>query len=210
MQTVLSVGKIYFVFNSNACPNLESHHTDTGSCPVQTSRSVIFLLYDIILPLSECAIDLSLTCVWAFALYFFYFVFFVFHPFAFLSFLHLSVFAFVSHFLSLGLLGPHGLLFPPPSVSPYNILISLLPFLSPKPSYLIGFVFLLACLPFSVWLLLRLPASLSLSLSHLLCKSETSLFNHVTNVHVHMLARELHRNKPPVSLITDWAASLKH
>lgn len=91
-------------------------------------------------------------------------VFSVFHPFLFLL-LHLSILFFclvLSHFLSLGLVVPHGLLFPSLSVSPYNLLIPSPPFLSPKPSCLIGFVFLLACLAFSVWPLL--PPSVSLPL----------------------------------------------
>lgn len=70
-------------------------------------------------------------------------VFSVFHPFHFLL-LHLSMFycLFLSHFLSFGLVVPHGLLFPSLSVSPYNLLI-------PLPTLSVPKTFLFNCLCFS-------------------------------------------------------------
>lgn len=129
----------------------------TGSCPVQSSWRVTASLPSRFLSGSLTSLWFCFLCPSVCSIFHPSSSFVVFHPSLFLS-LHLSVLFFpfiLSRFLSPSPAVPHGL-YLPRSLS-VSITFSSLPypFVSPKPSFLIGFVFLLACLALSasVWVL---------------------------------------------------------
>lgn len=139
----------------------------TGSCPVQNSWRVTASLPSRFLSGSLTSLWFCFLCPSVCSVFHPSSSFVFFHPSLFLS-LHLSVLFFpfiLSRFLSPSPAVPHGL-YLPLSLS-VSITFSSLPypFVSPKASFLIGFVFLLACLArsASVWVLFPPPAPLLVS-----------------------------------------------